>query len=508
MKKNELANDFINLNEESQNNKLTDEYIFKKICEFDKKYNNDKNYFACIEGLISNIGSDQKSINILNYAIKRLKEKKDKLIENKYYYDLANTIHAKGSILYPNSTINELIHAPEFAESRKYYYKINSKDIEHYSRAITNSANLLEKHGRNFEAIYLYDKVLRINPSFGMALGNKAKALFYYYRLSPYKSLKILLSAKKLLLDAIDDPKIIEVGGKSIISIFQSELNNINYIIENGNFKRTKNIIKPKLSNYNNFILKYNLFLNYDFGIYYDKYSLMDVFFPEFIEKIHDKKSEKSTTMSEKIYYCFQIFNQLLEDYVSARYIFYLSYSKKFNDFDKNVRYIYTLDYTKHSTKYGLLKNIYANLFNCLDKIAHIILYYFDIKAPNQDNIDIYFDSLLCEEFKNIIIEKNNYQLLAIYNLVNDFKQNYPYFHYKRLRNKITHSFLNINVGISYDEKYNNFEILEDDLENYVIEMFHIIKASIMYFILFLMHSKDDKLMISMEAIFQNYIYK
>ncbi len=91
----ELTREYLQLSGLSQQQSLSDEFIFQKIAEFDEKYKDFKPHYESFEGLLSNIGADQKSIKILNCVIKRLNNKKDNLPHNKYYYDLANTILAK-----------------------------------------------------------------------------------------------------------------------------------------------------------------------------------------------------------------------------------------------------------------------------------------------------------------------------------------------------------------------------------------------------------------------------
>lgn len=511
--KQKILNDYQILLNEFKKKKYSTEYICKKIDELDKRYKNHPAYFNTIEGLISNIGSDQQNIDVLNYAIQRLKNKKSYLKLNKYYYDLATTMGAISDIEYNHREIAALLNENNYAEIRKIYNKVNKDDINHFLRAKTNTANYLEKYGRNYEAIYTYDDALKIDPQFGMALGNKARAITYYFRIAPIKSLQLLSFAKELLIKALEDNRIMNIGGNRAIDAFNNELISIDEILKENKFKNKKKK-KVCISNgYIEFILTNNLFLNYDFGYYYDQDSLIDSFFPNFIEKLNDEKSEKHSWMAKKIYYCFQIFNQILENYVSSRYLYYLAITENYNQLNKITNFIYMLDYTKHSINYGLLKTVFINLYNCLDKIAQIIFYYFDLKTPNINN-KIYFGSILCDDFKNVIIKRDNFQLLALYSLCLDFQDSYPYYELQWIRNKITHSFLNINSGIVYTEENSlDFEITEDELQKKCSSMFLIIKASLMYFLSFLYsenlitNKNEIKLNVAMEAVLQKDIY-
>ncbi len=459
--------------------------------------------------MLCNIGKEQKHKEVLTYAICRLTKKENELDKDKYYYDLATMKYSLADLLYENK-IMDFIDNKEYADIRKNYEKVTTNDLNHFLCARTNTANLFEKYGRNFEAIFAYDSVLKHDPNFGMALGNKAKALIYYFRLSPYKSLRLLNFAKELLKKAVKDQRIIEIVGQAALDIFKYELEKIRKYLKKNNYNEKKH--QPHSINaYYKFVLENNLFLNYDFGFYYDDLSLEDSFFPNLIENIHDEKHPNNPWISNKIYICFQTFNQILEDYVSSRFLFYQSLSLNYSKLDRRVAFIYLLDYTKNSTKFGILKKVFANIYNCLDKLAQIVLFYFDIIKTDQN--DIYFHSLINEQLKKIIISENNYQLLALLNLAYDFQESYPYYKYRLLRNRITHSFMNINSGILYNNVNCEYEFLEEELIKYCKELFLITKAAIMYFILYFIHNKrnddgdDKKLIISMEATMQRDVY-
>lgn len=506
----EIQNDYLNFSNLSQYNSLSEDIIFKKIAKLDDKYKNNEIHFQSFEGVLSNVGFDQASIKVLNYVIKRLKSKKDKLPRNKYFYDIGNTILNKSILIYKTKpNISTLISTKSFLEAKKYFYQVIEDDTGLYERARTNIANILEHYGRNYEALYVYDDIIKKNPLFGMALGNKAIALEYYIKLSPKNPLVLLNNAYELLINALKDKKINDIGGKLAINIFSHKKEEIEQLFKKIKYKYSELKEPENLTKYQHFILENNLYLNYDFGFYYNKNSLKDTFFPNFIENLNDKKTIKNLSISDKIYYSFQIFNQLLEDFTTARYNYFHAISIRCNHIDKKINYIYTLDYTKHSLKYGLLKSVFSSLYNCFDKIAHLMEYYFCYSESDINNTDIYFDWLTSKNFNKIIIKNDNFQLLALYNLALDFKEKYTYNYIKKLRNRITHSFLNINVGEAYNEKYSTFEITEDRLIKYNKKLFIIVKAAIMYSVLAIYYSnfKEIGKLFKMIAIPENEIF-
>jgi hypothetical protein len=311
-----------------------------------------------------------------------------------------------------------------------------------------------------------------------------------------------------LITKALIDDTIDEVGGPAARRSFEKQLEDISaYLDSNGQLKvaaETKN--KPRLSSYHKFCIDRNLFLNFDFGYYYDKHSIVDSFFPTFIDSVSKATNSRSGSMSDKIYFSFQVFNQVLESYTTARMSFFEALTKKYDTLDKRVSYTYTLDYTRHGHKYGILKSVFCDLYNCLDKIGHLVYYYFTEYNPTVSK-DIYFSWLLNDDFKVVVEKNNNFQLLALRNLAVDFEEGYQYSYLRKLRNRITHSFLNINSGIAYNEKFSTYEITEAMLIEAVDELFLILKSALMYSVIAISSTKPDEIIMPMVATQEKQIF-
>ncbi|MEN8136631.1 MAG: LA2681 family HEPN domain-containing protein [Thermodesulfobacteriota bacterium] len=479
----DITREYIKLDKESQSKSLSDDYIFKKIAEFDSKFKNRKEHHEAFEGLLSNIGADQKSIAILNCVIKRLKSKKDKLSPNKYYYDLGNTILTKADIERrpPDSFEHLVTSSSRYKEAKDILLLVQSDDTDHFQRARTNIANILEKYGRNYEALFAYDEVLKTDTNFGMALGNKAIAIGYYTQLAPQQSLVLLNNCYNLLRKALSDPRLAEIGGKLVANDFAKRISILERYFSEISFTPKQTEIPKSLSLYQKFTLENNLFLNYDFGYYYDKHSLCDSFFPNVIEDMRSIRSSKTSLMSNKTYFTFQVFNQLLEDFVTSRYNFHKAITVKSKKIDSQTNYIYTYDYTYHSLQNGMLKSVFSMLYNCLDKIAHLIKYYFYQSESDPNKVNIYFDWLTTDEFKQILLEQNSYQLLSLYALALDFKSNSQYCSLNTTRNRITHSFLNIYDEFFAPDELEHSETTAELLVENIFTLFMVVKAAIFY---------------------------
>jgi len=461
---------------------FTRDEIFKEIGELDKKYYNDLNYWNNIDGTIANIGHIKNDTDIISYSIKRLNLKlNDKKITdqmlNKFYYDLGVSITDKEDIKlgYP-PTIKSLLNTDSYKEASRFYFKI-SNNSKSYPSAMTNLSNILDKYSRNYESILLYDKVLENHPNFGMALGNKALAIVYYYKLTK-KNPELLLTAIALLEKAILQKNTKQAGGPNIINLMQSELDNLKSRINQNNIKETLESKKKvtSLSDELQFYKKNKLFINLCFGCELCEQGFRDNLIPKYVinaQAIDFDELHKFKGFPKKIYFSFKMLNQIFEDFAVARKLIWLYKNDDFEDTDSLTNYIYTLDYVKNSIKYGYVKTSFSKLYNILDKIAYLIFYYFD-----KEKDSIYFSDIHCSEIKENIIETNNNQFLALYSLSNDFNEGGMYNNLRSLRNKIIHSFLNFSNNCE-----SSFEIKECDFYSETIKLFGIVKAALVYFI-------------------------
>ncbi len=210
---------------------------------------------------------------------------------NKFHYDLANTINTIADIDSPSiestSYLEYIIKSEQCREAKRSFDKVTHDDPEHFKRAVVNNANILEKYGRNSEIVSLYDNALRLAPNFGAALANKAIALEYYSRIYQYyfdtcyhKQPAVLYQVHSLLKKSLQDKTMPDTLGSEDVCHIEGEFKRIDAVLKETNSFPKKKPFQKGISNYRKFILDNNLFLNFDFGFYYDKYSLHDNFFP------------------------------------------------------------------------------------------------------------------------------------------------------------------------------------------------------------------------------------
>jgi len=544
-----VRQEFDKLRKSFENKEISLEDFFRDINALDKKFHDDPFYKLNINGMIVNLGKDFKELRLIYFAKERLLDYQADTMEgyrrNKIYYDIGNAYHSIADIkfetqikdLKKNSRGKEvkymsvLMEIDEYSKAMKYYNKIAPDWTDQFSMAKTNSSNILDKFGRYYESIMLYNRILKLDPNFGMALGNKARAIIYYYRILPekFKFKKLLIEARDLFEGSLKDERLKNIGGEFAIKSFQNLLNELNKYLSGNKIKVTNNFLEnlrkwflnlPRklivyvsktrirkvnkslvnLRKYQNFVLDKNLFLNFHFGFNINKNSLKDVILPPFISIKSSGTTAEYHGFERNIFYAAKHLNQIIEDFTSARYLYFLATIGELNVTTADMtEYMYTLDYAHNNLEYGILKTVFTKLFNILDKIANFLYMYFEIEHSR----DVNLNSLTYEKFKNLVKDLNNLQLLALFELSLDFQEGYSYNYLQKLRNNLVHKYLDIKEIEGYeveDEEYKTNHIYKDKFFKYIQLMLEISKAAIMYTVLALetewskIHKQEGKI--------------
>lgn len=470
----------------------SDEEIFRETSELDLKYGNDPTYRHNIDGVLINIGTAKKSFCLIHHARKRLLNILLTTKEEFPFYNMGNALMALGELKCTNS-LEELLRSRELREAREYFVSVPPG--RSFPQAYTNLANILEKYGRNYEAIQVYDKVLKNQPTFGMALGNKAKALSFYYNLVSDKNPDLLYQAAELLKKAVEEKSTIEAGGQEAVDYFRSELKRIDSYINRNRIKRPS----PKqpydrITKYQRFCMSKNLFLNICFNCFHCRRGFTDSFSFYFIDKLKADSEESDyrySSYTKKTYYSIKTLNQIYEDYAAARYLYFQATTGRFRNYDRITQYNYALDYCSNSLRYGLLKTTYIRLFNILDKVTHLVYTNYELEPKK-----VYFADMKADKIAELIKEKKSWGLLALHSMAWDFLEGQIYNHLSQVRNRITHEFIDIGlleraIGDEGDQYYKDHHLSEALLHNYTEDLFLLVKSALMYF---------------MNALYQDYL--
>jgi hypothetical protein len=248
---------------------------------------------------------------------------------------------------------------------------------------LTNLGNLLNTVGRFVEAVEYWDEALAILPSFGMAQGNRGYGLIYYGR---------------ALYDDGHRPVFFRhahVGLRTALSSDSNEVYGVDHWARDGFSEQVawlESLIKPEyLSkgtemeefplgdskgevNYRKWCLHNRLFLNplNDLGAY--SIAARDVLTTPSIVVCLDQGMH------------FQgFYNQLKQEYVSARCLYYEGTSSTRPHFsDKDVLLYNTLDYPSYSLATEKVKVAFRMAYSLLDKVSFFLNHYLALGIPER----------------------------------------------------------------------------------------------------------------------------
>ncbi len=462
--------------------------VFTELARLDKQYASCPMYIFNLNGMLVNLGADLGSVTILSCAVKRLKKQVEENPSERLCWQLGNAYNCIGTIKcgYPPD-IKELVDSPDLLEARKWFARLT---IGHeFCMANTSAANILDTYSRNYEALLLYDQVLDRYPDFGMALGNKAVALIYFFNISATGNPESLLTARDLLKTALKRPDTIEIGGQKSPDNFQTVLTQLEEFLEKNQVPPTLTckISLEELPEHIRFFKEHEMFLNFCFKCSICEAGLKDNVFPNLIEKLTDRTSKESVRyggFSRRTFFCLKVLNHIFEDFATARWMFFQAQKqeKTLVELDDLTSYMSVLDYTRNKSQFGLFKSVFSKLYGILDKVAYWVFFNYELEQQQ-----VVFDDLQKQEIRDLIIGNKNYQLLALYSLARDFLYGGPYNRLCQVRNSITHRFL--DLGEVRDEAVIDDDIAKEqfltlgEFESCIFQMFSLAKAAVFYFL-------------------------
>lgn len=209
-----------------------------------------------------------------------------------------------------------------------------------------------------------------------------------------------------------------------------------------------------------------------------------------------------------------KLINQLKQEFVSARFMFYDALQSKSLHFaDRDNVIINTLDYASNSLRTEKIKAGLRMAYSLLDKVARFLDEYLFRKSGEGKKGRIYFKSVWHEkqfgssELKVAFRNRKNWPLRGLYSLRNDFfgHKNQMYMptdiaFMNEIRNKIEHNFfvvlLSDFVGNTIPEQERQasreYAVTSDELETAALRMLKTARSSIIYLLLAI-HAEEGK---------------
>jgi len=359
-------------------------------------------------GMLVNDADDTQCVEKTERALNWCEQLSSRELSGKesvrFHYNWANAWAARRHILMDDSSGSswEWNHPELGQELFHLRMAIRATDFdssENYQKCqiYVNTANALDTLGRPVQALEYWNQALQIIPNYGMALGNLGYGLMSYARqLYDGGHATVLMKfAYDGFISAISPDAYYEgTGYEAAKAGMKVEANNIAKHIDLAMVDSTLGLHDHSLGEtkeeqeYRNWCLTQGLFLNplNDLGVY--PIAARDIFgLPSITVSIKEPPA------------LYGFFNQLKQEYVSARYMYYEGICSDDVHFsDKDVALVNTLDYPAYSLAIERIKVAFRLLYSIFDKLAYFINAYWKLGMPEKQ---INFHSIWTQKGKN-----------------------------------------------------------------------------------------------------------
>lgn len=380
-----------------------------------------------ILSILGNLFETSKETNDLDRLLKSIE------IANSVNYDKFNN-HTEATLNYflgnAWSYVQQLRHpdtnfafeSDEVDKQIIYYRKAldlmrNLDDKYIICQILTNLGNLFSHIGRIVEAQEYFNLCLDIDNQFGMAIGNRGFGLFHYARVihePTHQFIFMQYARRDLLKSSILNDVYQEAQhafyktAKHIESAFPVEI-----LDDFKDFDNCYEGLENEEIDYRQWCAENRLFINPLNDVLTNSIVAHDCLFTPSVVLKFDEKPIYQT-----------IFNQLKQEYVSARFLFYESlFTDSVHFSDKGVTLMDALDYSAYSLSVEKTKIAFRVCYSIFDKIAYFINLYLKLENP-PDRVtfrNIWYNKLQKNQGVNeIIAQSDNWALRGLYWLSKD----------------------------------------------------------------------------------------
>jgi hypothetical protein len=341
-----------------------------------------------------------------------------------YYYFLGNAWSYVQRIKYPDTNFE--FESEEIEKQITYYRKalgLLKENNDNFIRCqvLTNLGNLFSHIGRIVESQEYFNLCLSVDSKFGMAIGNRGFGLFHYARLI-YEPKHQFIFTQYARIDLLKSFKMndVYIEAKNAFHSLAKHIETVYPVEELENFKKYNNYYKGLSEDeidYRTWCSEKKLFINPLNDVLTESVVANDYLFtPSMVLKVDEQPIYQS------------MFNQIKQEYVSARFLFYESlHSNVTHLSDKEVTLMDTLDYSDYSLSLEKTKIAFKTCYSIFDKIAYFIFIYLKLGRIN-DRISfktIWFKNLDKNQGLNeTISSSNNWALRGLFWLSKDLYEN------------------------------------------------------------------------------------
>lgn len=370
--------------------------------------------------------------------------------------------------------------------------------VEARCQILTNLANLFDEIGRCVEAIEYWDRALVLAPSFAMARGNRGIGLSYYGRslYDPGHQGLFLRHAHRDLADALAFPAMLHEGAQAS---FEKHLGTLEHVLGDAAGQEFDMDFFPlgtseEETAYRRWCLENRLFVNplNDLG-------------PHPIAARDILTTPSITTGIQEGPYYQGFFNQMKQEYVSARYLFYDGVSSQGSHFsDREVLLYNTLDYPAYSLAVEKVKAAFRVAYSVFDKVAFFVNEYLKlgISAKKVTFGTFWYTTQAKKKGLRLELgERRNWPLRGLFWLSRDLYEDKPGFRQSAepdaqeihdIRNHLEHKYLKLHddpwipsdqVGAAVRGLVDTlaFSIHRKDFEMKTLRLLRMIRAALIY---------------------------
>lgn len=363
---------------------------------------------------------------------------------------------------------------------------------------LTNLGNLFSHIGRFSEAQDYFNQCLEINRDFGMAIGNRGFGLYYYARVifEPVQQFIFMQYARKDLANAISSNQVYFEAKYAFANMIQ-QIESAYPIDELNDFKNYSDFYKGlnKLEReYKEWCAENKLFINPLNDILTESVVAQDyLFIPTMILKPNDKLFFHS------------MFNQLKQEYTSARFLFYEAIQSNRSHFsDKDVVLMDTSDYSVYSFALEKTKITFRVCYSIFDKIAYFINIYLKL-GYDENRVSfrtVWYNNLDKKKgLNNQLLTTKNWAMRGLFWLSKDlYEKDFDASidpdakEIASIRNFIEHKSFKIVESDNYGwtEKNETFEIDRDLFYDKTFKLLKLSRSALMY-LSFLIYDEERK---------------
>ena len=352
---------------------------------------------------------------------------------------------------------------------------------------LKNLGNLFSHIGRIVEAQEYFNLCLDIDKKFGMAIGNKGFGLFHYARVvfEPVHQFIFMQYARKYLSESLNSPDVYFEAKNAFYSIIK-QIETVYPIDDLNGFKKYDNYykdLKQEEIEYRSWCAENRLFIN----------PLNDIFTTSVVANDYLFTPSMVLNVFEKPIYQ-TMYNQLKQEYVSSRFLFYESLFYNETHFsDKDVTLMDTLDYSAYSLRIEKTKIAFRVCYSLFDKISYFLNLYFKLENK-QDKVtfkNIWYKNLIKNQGLNeTLSQSKNWALRGLYWLSKDlYEKEFDTTiepqakEIAKIRNYIEHKSFKVveTFNFNHTEETETYEIDRDLFTEKTLKVIKLSRSALMY---------------------------